>query len=48
VHKVLVQKPEGKRPLGRPPYGNEENIKKDLDEIRLEWCGLIDRAVDRN
>ena len=30
VHRVLVGKPEGKRPLGRPRRGWEDNIKMDL------------------
>ena len=30
VHRVLVGKPEGKRPLGRPRRRWEDNIKKDL------------------
>ena len=30
VHKVLVGKPEGKRPLGRPRRRWEDNIKMDL------------------
>jgi len=32
VYRVLVGKPEGKRPLGRP---REDNIKMDLQEVRL-------------
>jgi hypothetical protein len=30
VYRVLIGKPEGKRPLGRPRYGWEYNIKVDL------------------
>jgi hypothetical protein len=33
VHRVLVEKPEGKRPLGRPIRRWEDNIKMDLQEI---------------
>jgi hypothetical protein len=33
VHRVLVGKPEGKRPLGRPRYRWEDNIKMDLQEV---------------
>ena len=33
VHKVLVVKPEGKRPLGRPRRRWENNIKVDLQEV---------------
>jgi hypothetical protein len=34
---ILVGKPEGKRPLGRPRCGWVDNIKVDL---RMGWCGL--------
>ena len=33
VHKVLVGKPEGKRPLGRPRRRWEDNIMMDLEEV---------------
>ena len=33
VHRVLVRKPEGKRPLGRPRRRWEDNIKMDLQEV---------------
>ena len=33
VHKVLVGKPEGKRPLGRPRRRWEDNIKMGLEEV---------------
>ena len=33
VHKFLVGKPEGKRPLGRPRRRWEDNIKMDLQEV---------------
>ena len=33
VHRVLVGKPEGKRPLGRPRRRWEDNIKMDLQEM---------------
>ena len=33
VHRVLVVKPEGKRPLGRPRRRWEDNIKMDLQEV---------------
>ena len=38
VHKVLVGKPEGKRPLGRPIRRWEDNIKMDLQEVG-RGCG---------
>ena len=39
VNRVLVGKPEGKRPLGRPGLRWEDNIKMDLQEV---GCGSID------
>ena len=33
VHKVLVGKPEGKRPLARPRHRWEDNIKMNLQEV---------------
>jgi hypothetical protein len=46
VYRLLVGKPEGKRPLGRPRCGWIDNIKMDLLEIGLsvDWIGL---AQDR-
>jgi hypothetical protein len=38
VYSILVGKPEGKRPLGRPRNMWEDNIKMDLREIG--WYGL--------
>jgi hypothetical protein len=38
VHKVLVGKPEGKRPLGRPRRRWDYNIKMDLQEVG-RGCG---------
>jgi hypothetical protein len=43
VCRLLVGKPEGKRPLGRPKPRWIDNIKLDLLEIRLsvvDWIGL--------
>jgi len=39
VYRVLVGKPEGKRPLGRPRSRWEDNIKMDLLEV---GCGVMD------
>jgi hypothetical protein len=33
VYRVLVGKPEGKRPLGRPRRRRVDNIRKDLQEV---------------
>jgi len=38
MHRVMVGKPEGKRPLGRPKRRWEDNIKMDLQEVG-EGCG---------
>ena len=40
VHRVLVGKPEGKRPLGRPRRRWEDNIKMDLQEVVRGGLGL--------
>jgi len=41
VYRVLVGKPEGKRPLGRPRHRWEDNIKMDLQEVGCGvWTGL--------
>ena len=37
IHRVLVGKPEGKRPLGKPRHRWEDNIKMDLHEVGLIW-----------
>jgi hypothetical protein len=37
MHRILVRKPEGKRPLSRPRHRWVDNIKMDLKEI--EWYG---------
>ena len=42
VYRVLVGKPDGKRPLGRPRYRWEDNIKMDLQEVG--WGYGLDRA----
>jgi hypothetical protein len=40
VYNVLVGKPEGKRPLGRPRHRWEDGVRMDLGEIGLGGCGL--------
>ena len=41
VYRVLVGKPEGKKPQGRPRCRWEDNIKMDLQKVILgEWTGL--------
>ena len=58
VHRVLVGKPEGKRPLGRPRRRWEDNIKMDLWEVggvrewmelaqdRDRWWSLVNRVMN--
>ena len=58
VHRVLVGKPEGKRPLGRPRRRWEDNIKMDLQEVggggdwmelaqdRDGWRTLVNRVMN--
>jgi len=48
VYRVLVGKPEGKRPLGRPRRRWEDNVRMDLQEVGCgceDWIGL---AQDRD
>ena len=48
VYRVLVGKPEGKRPLGKPRRKWVDNIRMDLQEVGcgyMEWIGL---AQDKN
>ena len=48
VYRVLVGKPEGKRPLGRPRRRWEDNIKMDLQEVGCEGMDWIELAEDRD
>jgi len=43
-----VGRPEGKRPLGRPRRGWEDNIKKDLQEVGCGVMDWIEMAKDRD
>jgi len=48
LYRVLVGKPEGKRPLGRPWRRWVDNIRMDLQEVEcghMDWTGL---AQDRD
>jgi hypothetical protein len=47
-HRVLVGKPEGKRPLGRPRLRWEDNIKMDLQEVGGSGGDWIELAQDRD
>jgi hypothetical protein len=45
VYRVLVGKPEVKRPLGRPRRRWEDNIKMDLQEVGcggIDWIELVE------
>jgi hypothetical protein len=46
--RILVGKPEGKRPLGRPRRRWVDNIKMDLREIGWDGVYWIDLAQDRD
>jgi len=48
VYRVLVRKPEGKRPLGRTRRRWEDNIKMDLQEMRCGSMDWIELAQDRD
>jgi len=44
VYRVVVWKPEGKRPLGRPRRRWQDNIKMDLQEVGcggMDWIELV-------
>jgi hypothetical protein len=46
--RILVEKPEGKRPLGRPRRRWVDNIKIDLGDIGWDGVDWIDVAQDRD
>ena len=48
VHRVLVVKPEGKRPMGRPRRRWEDNIKIDLQEVGGDCWEWLELAQDRD
>jgi hypothetical protein len=48
VYRVLVGKPEGKRPLGRPRHRWEDNIEMGCRKIGWGAMDLIDLAQDRD
>ena len=48
VHRVLVGKPEGKRPLGRPRRRWEDNIKMDFQEVGGNCGDWMELAQDRD
>jgi hypothetical protein len=48
VYRVLLGKPEGKRPIGRPRHRWEDNIKMDLQEVGYRGMDWIELAKDRD
>jgi hypothetical protein len=48
AYRILVEKPAGKRPLGRPRRRWEDNIKIDLRETGWGGVDWLDLAQDRN
>jgi hypothetical protein len=47
VYRVLVRKPKGKRPLGRPRHSWEDGIRMDLREISWGGAEWIQLAQDK-
>jgi len=48
MHRVLLGKPEGKRPLGRPRRRWEDNIKMELQEVGRGWGDWMELVQDRD
>ena len=48
MYRVLVGKPEGKRPLERPRHRWVDNIRMDLQEVGCGYMDWIGRAKDRD
>jgi len=48
IYRVLVEKPEGKTPLGRPRHRWDDNIKMDLQEVGCGGMDWIDLIQDRD
>ena len=48
LYRVLVEKPEGKRPLGRHRRRWEDNIKTDLQEVECGDMDWVELAQDRD
>ena len=48
VHWVLAEKPEGKRPFGRPRRRWEDNIKTDLQQVGGSCGDWMELAQDRD
>jgi len=48
IYRVLVGKPEGKRPFGRPRHRWEDNIKMDLQEVGCGGMDWMELAQDKD
>jgi hypothetical protein len=48
AYRILVEKPEGMRPLGSPRRGWVDNIKMDLREVGWDGMHWIDLTQDRD
>ena len=48
VHRVLMGKPEGKRPMGRPRRRWEDDIKMDLQEVGGDFGDWMELGQDRD
>jgi hypothetical protein len=48
AHRILVGRPEGRRPFGRPKRRWENNIKMDFQEVGLGGMDWIDMFQDRD
>ena len=46
--KILIDKPTGKKPLGRPRRRRENNIRPDLEEIGIDTRNWVDSAQDKD
>jgi hypothetical protein len=44
AYRVLVEKPEGGRPLGRPRHRWEDDIKMDLQQV--EWWAVVNAVMN--
>jgi hypothetical protein len=48
VYRILVGRPGGERPLGRPRHRWEDNMKMDVREIGIDGANWIQLAQDRS
>jgi hypothetical protein len=48
AYRILVKRPEGRKPLGRPRRRWEDDIKMDLQEVGWGGMDWIDMAQDRD